>query len=327
LGTKPSTPPAAALLALMLVARARQTGDWRGAGLGVVLAGALGLEAYAINVLRYGNPVWPALVDFGPIHLPGTISMQELLSSGAGAPKVYGSLPERVLKSWTALYPLPAFDMRVGGLSILFWATLPLALYRIVTRKLFAVALLLLIAVVTPDPAIARYVLPVPGLVFAAALPVVTDLPLALRAAAHIVLAVVGASNLVYAAPALAGEGPPLLDYSRMPWAERERAVGANGTPRAFVDARERLARGETAVYDRSLWLPYLMWRSDLANRVVRVPDTATTEQARELLRGPGVRLIAAGAGAALDRATANDRARYELLFRCKEPCVVYWQR
>ncbi len=325
LGTKPSAPPAAALLAVALSVRGFRAAEGRWSMLAVLLAGMLGLEAYVTNLVRHANPVWPASIDFGPLHLPGTISMRELLSSGAGAPKVYGTMPERVLRSWTALRAAPAFDMRVGGMSLLFWAGLPLALAEVVMRRRFVLAVLLLGGMLTPDPAVARYVLAVPGLVLAAALASLASMPRAVRSGVHVVLAVLGASNLVYAAPGLTGEGPPLFAYRKLTWQERERAVGANGTPAEVVDARSRLRRGETAVYDRSLWLPYSMWRCDLGHRVVRVPDDATAEDARRVLQAPEVRLVAAGIGSALERAIALDPTRHRVLFRCKGPCVVYW--
>lgn len=326
LGTKPSVPPAAALLSLILLVRGYRAGDCRGALLGIALAGALGLEAYVVNVVRHGNPVWPAIVDVGPFHLPGTISVKTLLGSGADTPQVHGSLPRRVLSSWSNLSALPVFDMRVGGMSLLFWVAIPGALYLIAKRRHLGLLSLLAAAVATPDPAIARYVLPVPGLALAAGAAVLSLAPGELRVAAHLSLSLLGAGNLVYAAHGLVGKGPPLWRYLSMSWDERERAVGADGPPVHFVQARNRLAPSELAIYDRSLWLPYLMWRSDLANHVERVPDHATQEQVDQIIREKQVRLIAGGNGSALSAAIAHEPARYELLFHCKEPCAVYWQ-
>src|SRR5690606_41930212 len=98
-----------------------------------------------------------------------------------------------------------------------------------------------------------------------------------------------------YACAGLSGEGPPLFDYAAMSWAERERAVGANGEPTAFVDARQGLAKGDVAAYDAAFWLPYLMWRSDAANRVIRISDAASSEQVNTLLDLAELRLIAVG--------------------------------
>ncbi len=326
LGSKPSAPPAAALLALLLLVAAYRARRLRLGFAAVLLAGALGLEAYAGNLLRHQNPVWPAIVELGPLRLPGTITLKELLSSGAGAQKVHGALPWRIVQSWTSLDALPAFDMRVGGLGVLFWAMALPAVYLVARRRRLLPLALAVAACATPDPAVARYILPLPGLVFAAGSAALGLFPGAHRVAMHVALAALGSLNLLYAAPGLSGEGPPLWRYVRMSWSERARAVGANGSPAAFIDARERLRAGEAAAYDRSLWLPYLMWRSDLSNRVIFIPDNWTPAQTRALLASERVRLIAAGSRGPLRSAVAHSKRAHRVLFRCKEPCVVYWQ-
>jgi hypothetical protein len=327
LGTKPSVPPAAALLAAVVVVRGARAGAWRAAAFAVLASGILGLEAYLEQLVRHGNPVWPAVVHLGPITLPGTISVEELLSSGAGTQKVYGSMPVRVLRSWTSFDSLPVFDMRVGGLSPLFWLALPAAVHQVFKKKSWLAAALLAIAVVTPDPAVVRYVLPLPGLVLAFAAPALAGVSSRLRTGAHVVVAVVLAFNLQYASPGLVGEGPPLLAYRNLSWDERETAVGANGSPADIVAARRRLAPGEVAIYDKAFWLPYSMWRSDGANRVVRVPDGSSVEEVRRLFSRADVRLIAAGKNQPAARAIAADAAEFKALFECREPCTVYFRR
>lgn len=327
LGAKPSAPPAALLLAAILVLRGLRVGYGKVACLSVLLAGALGLEAYLSCLIRYGNPIWPTIVDIGPLHLPGTVSMQTLLSSGMGTERLSGSLASRMVRSWSTLDSRPVFDMRVGGMGLAFWVMLLPAMYVAIRRKRALVFVFMLIAAVTPDPAVARYVLAIPGLVFAAGAVALADFGPRLRLGAQGVLALVGAAQLFYAAPGLSGEGPALWAYLRMAWPERERAVGANGSPAAVIDARNRLARGEVAVYDRSLWLPYSIWREDLGNRVLRLHDDASVDEAERVLANPNVRLIAAGQGSALAAAIAREPNRFETLFHCKEPCVFYWQR
>ena len=331
LGSKPSAPPAALLLALALLFRARGARQLGVGFLAVGLAGALGLEAYVTELVRHGNPVWPATVAIGPFTLPGTISMKELLSSGAGAQKVVGSLPARVWGSWSSLDAMPLFDMRKGGLGVAFWASLPLAVYWACRRPRVWPLLFLPIALVTPDPAVVRYVLPFPALLYALAFAALAPLseargPLISRAV-RVVAAGLGIQALVYAAPGLHGEGPPLLEYAGLSWPERAVAVGANGSPRDFVAARERLLAGEVAVYDRALWLPYLMWRSDLQNRVVRIPDQSSSEELRRILSAPRVRLVAAGTDQPTLPIVREMPNRFESLFECKEPCVVFWKR
>ncbi len=79
------------------------------------LALALGSESYLTNLASHGNPLWPVRIDLGPIHLQGQSSLGDLLAAGAAAPRLSGSLPSRLLRSWATLDSRPAFDMRVGG--------------------------------------------------------------------------------------------------------------------------------------------------------------------------------------------------------------------
>jgi hypothetical protein len=190
---------------------------------------------------------------------------------------------------------------------------------------------LLAIALVTPDPAVVRYVLAFPALLFALAFTGLARLSegrgQVVAAVVRVVAAGLGTQTLVYAAPGLHGEGPPLLKYAALSWPERAVAVGANGTPRAFVAARERLRAGDVAAYDRALWLPYLMWRSDLQNRVLRIPEQSSTEALRRMLSEPRLRLVAAGTDQSTLSIVREMPNRFEPLFECREPCVVFWKR
>ena len=71
--------------------------------------------------------------------------------------------------------------------------------------------------------------------------------------------------------------------------------MGGDGPPREFVAAQRRLAPGDVAVYDRALNFPYLMWRSDLENRVIRIPDEAGPVAIEQLLTTSQARLVVAG--------------------------------
>lgn len=334
LGTKPSAPPQAALLGIVLLVRAKRASLF-GAGMWALVFGlAVGAEAYVVQLIRHGNPVWPAVVKLGPWELPGTISVQELLSSGAGAQKVHGSMAYRIFASWTNLSSNPFFDMRVGGLGQVFWAAAPLALLGLVRRRSMLLVALSCICLVTPDPAVVRYIFQFPALVLALAAAELTHWRdctdrwsrTARRAASSTLAglaAACGVYQLYYAFPGLTGEGPPLSAYARMSWSEREWAVGANGRPTAFVEARQRLQPGEVAVYDKALWLPYLMWRSDAANRVVRLPDQVSEAEVSALLDRPETRLIAAGKDQPVWPVVLG-RRDYQVLFECREPCSVY---
>ena len=324
LGSKPSAPPAALLFAGLLLwrgLRSRQLGSAAGA---LLLAAALGLEAYVTQCLRHGNPVWPARVQLGPLQLPGTISVSELLASGANTQQVHGALWLRVLRSWSSFDALPVFDMRRGGMSLVLWAALPLSLWRVVRQRDATLAALLAIALVTPDPAVARYVLAFPALALAAAAAQLSSAPALARRAGHGLLALLGLANLSYAIPGLSGEGPGLLAYAGMSGTERRSAVGAWGRPADFVQATDQLAGGDVALFDAGLSLPYLMWRSDLQNRVVRVPDDAGDAAVQHLLASTDVRLVAACPDRALARAVAALPGRFVRLFAAPERCEVY---
>jgi hypothetical protein len=321
LGSKPSVPPAAGLLGILLCAKAARGRQLPSGLLGLLLTALLGFEAYATEWVRHGNPVWPAAIDVGPIHLDGTIAMKELLSSGAGAEKVYGSLPERVLRSWFSLTARPAFDMRVGGFGLVFVAGLGGAMIFILRRPSLLFLSLLAIALVTPDPAVARYVLALPGLLLAGGAVALSFVSARARDMVHLGLAALSAHGVAYEAPGLTGEGPPLWAYAGMSWPERQVAVGADGRPVAFVEATRRLRSGEIAVYDKALSFPYLMWRSDLANRVIRLTDGASEADAAALLAAPGVRLVAV----AEDQAAAQALGRgFIHLFTSRERCQIY---
>jgi hypothetical protein len=329
LGSKPSAPPAALLFCGLLLWRGLRSNELRSRQLGnvagaLLLAAALGLEAYVTQYLRHGNPVWPARVQLGPLQLPGTISVGELLASGAATQKVHGALWLRVLRSWSSFDALPVFDMRVGGMSLVLWAALPLALWRLVRQRDGLLAALLVIALITPDPAVARYVLAFPALVLAAAAAQLSGAPALARRAGHGVLALLGLANLSYAIPGLSGEGPKLLAYAGMSGSERRSAVGAEGRPDAFLQATDQLGAGEVAVFDAGLPLPYLLWRSDLHNRVLRVPDDASDATARDLLERTNARLLAVCPDRALTRAVAALPGRFVKLFAAPERCEVY---
>lgn len=331
LGTKPNAPPNALMLAAVLFYRACRTKQTAIGLVAIAAAGALGLEAYVVQVVRHGNPVWPAIVHLGPFELPGTISVSELLSSGAGAEKVHGSLFSRIAQSWSSLSARPSFDMRVGGFGPVF-ILFPFAFVWIVRSSRFLFSLLLLISLITPDSAVVRYILPFPGLLLAALAAAASDLGSRtgwgarsdVKTCATLVMAAIMAWDLNYAAPGLTGEGPPLLAYTKMSWEQRQVAVGANGRPSRFVKATAELHPGQIAVYDKSMWLPYLMWTGDLRNRVVRIPDDAELDEATQLLSADSVRLIFAGDDQIASQIIGTQPIEFELLFKCPEPCTAY---
>ncbi len=331
LGSKPSALVPAVVLFIALAVAAWRSG-LRGT---IAAAGALvlllGGETYVNNVVRQGNPVWPVHVDVGPIHLPGPLSMSDLLASGAAAPRTHGNLAVRVFDSWSTIWPqVPAFDMRIGGLGLLFLIALPFAVIRLVRLRSIVIALAFVATLSTPDPAVARYVLAFAGLVLAFAVPAAdhSRVRRTARAAVLSLVAAAAALNVYVAYPGLTGDGPPLTAYVKMTDAERRRAVGADGPPTAYLDAVARLEPGEITLFDRSADLPYLAWPPDLSRDATRVPDDVTPEQARALVHTSGVRLLIVGDDTVTGSVVRSDPAHFERLFECRSAtCALYIRR
>lgn len=330
-GSKPSAPIPAVLLFLLLALRHARAADARLAVLAGLVILLLGGESYADNLVHHANPIWPVRLDLGPLHLPGTHPLTELLAAGANAPHITGPLPLRVLRSWLSLGSPPAFDMRVGGFGPLFLCALPFAFAWAVRQKNPVVWLALASALLSPDPAIARYVLAFPALVFAAAAPsVVTLASLRARAlrgsgdsngrgalfAVSLAVSVLGAIQLVYAAPGLCGEGPPLLAYATMSDAARAVAVGADGLPLAIAEARLRVGPGEAFGFDENMDLCDLAWDSAQSYRVVLLPSSSAGSPAviGKALEDERVRVLAVGDTAPLGAWAASHPLQFERL-------------
>jgi len=330
LGSKPSAPLAAVLVFSALAVAAWRSG-LRTIAIAAVVVLLLGGESYLTNFVRQGNPVWPVRIDLGPIHLPGRFPMSDLLASGAAAPRTQGSLAMRVFDSWTTIWPpVPAFDMRVGGLGVLILVALPFALVSVIRQRSIVVVLVFVATLATPDPAVARYVLAFAGLVLAFAVPTI-DHPRVgkfVRASALVLVALGAAHNVYVAYPGLTGEGPPLRAYVDMSDYERRRAVGADGVPTPFLDAVARVGPGEIAVFDETAYLPYLAWPPDLSRDAVRIPDDATAEEADRLVHADDVRLLIVGDDTVAGSVVRREPARFIRIFECKSStCAVYLRR
>jgi hypothetical protein len=322
LGAKPSAPLGLAVLGAWALWRAR------GRGLGTPLASAalgaalLGAESYVTNVARHGNPVWPVAVGLGPLRLPGPVTLATVLSSGAGTERAHGSLAARVLASWGRLDASPAFDMRVGGLSApALVALAALAFWAARTRRL-GLAVLAAGACASPDPAVVRYVLPLPALALAAGAAVASRWAPGRRAWAVAGALGASAASAAFAARGLVGEGPPLWAYPGMTWAERAEAVGAEGRPTPWLRLRERLADGEAVGFDLSFELRALLWRPDLGTRAVFLDGRAPAGEQLARAARERVRFVILGDDSPLARAGAG---RLAPLFRCTSaPCAAY---
>lgn len=317
LGSKPNAPIATCLVGVMVLVRALREGRRRSVAIAAACVVLLGAESYVANLLRHGNPIWPVRVTIGPLHLPGLLPMQALLESGCAAPRVHGTLLVRLLRSWTAFDAPPIFDMRFGGLELVFLVALPFAVAFAWKRRSWPLAILAVAALASPDPAVPRYVLAFPGLVLAVASSGLERLGAVPRRALLGGLAVAALVAVVRARAGLIGEGPPLADYLPMTEHDRLRAVGADGSAAPYFDALDRLEPGDVTVFDGALELPYLAWRPDLATKTRWVPDRMSPEEAAAVLADPRVRLLIVDDRSVLAVAARGD-PRFEEAHHCK---------
>lgn len=327
LGTKPSAPTGTVLVFAVLAVR-----GWRGGRRGsLVLAAAIvlviGGESYITNLVHHGNPVWPVRVALGPFELPGTLDMQELLDSGAAAPRLHGPIWKRVCVSWITLDAPPVFDMRYGGLGPVFLIALPFAIVTAVRRRALSIGVIAVAMLASPDPAVPRYVLAFPGLVLALASVFVTRAPKLPRRAVFVLAAGAAALTLVRVRSGLTGEGPALTAYAEMTESERLRAVGANGSTRPWYDALERLGPNDKTVFDRSMELPYLAWPPDLSRPAIRLPDQLRSEEAQRVLADPHVRLLIVDGSSPVGTEAFAHPNEFTPLFRCRSSsCVAFFR-
>lgn len=317
LGSKPNAPIGTTLLFAILVVRGWKAG--RRASLAVAACIVLvGAESYLRNLARHGNPIWPVTVSLGPLSLPGQLPMRALLDSGCAAPRVTGPLPLRLLRSWTSLDAPPVFDMRYGGLGLVFLAALPIAVVVAIRRRSLALAVVVAATLASPDPVVARYVFAFPGIVLALASSQLSLLGLRMRRIALACVAIAAVFGLVRAYPGLLGEGPPLLAYTHMTPNERLGAVGADGSPARILDAVDHVGPGETTAFDTSLELPYLAWRSDLSTRALRIPDAASADDVHRIIEDPTVRLLIVDKASLVAQAAREHPLRFTELFQCR---------
>jgi len=329
LGSKPTAPIATVVLLVALAVCAYRAG-FRGAVLvAALVAIVLGAESYVENLVRHGNPVWPVRVDAGPLHLPGTLPMSNLLASGAAAPRTHGNVFARIVESWPVICPSqPVFDMRIGGLGLLFLCALPVALVRVVRTRSLAVVLVAAATLATPDPAVARYVIAFAGLVLALAVPAVEYVGRRWRVVIFGLAALGAAQGIVVAYPGLTGEGPPLTAYLHMTEAERRRAVGADGVPTPYLDTIAKVRNGEITVFDSTAELPYLAWPFDLSRNAAMIPDGVHAEQAERIIEAPGVRMLIVGDDTVAGSVVRRNPQRFIPQFHCKPgTCTVYLRR
>ncbi|WP_394841466.1 hypothetical protein LZC95_30880 [Pendulispora brunnea] len=340
LGSKPNAPSGTVLLFAILGVRC-----WRArharllppalvAGIVILLLGA---ESYVQNLILHGNPVWPVRIGIGPWRLPGLITIDDVLATAPALPRVHGPFVLRTLRAWSTLGGVPVtFDMRMGGLGPLFLVCLPLAVVTLVQRRSVMLLIATLATLMSPEPGWARFILGFVALVFALATTQVSRLRdyaqrRGWRWAPHtrtLVLSAVTAMcvwQLGYAWPALTGEGPPLFAYANMTDDERMRAVGPDGPPIRYIEARKRIRDDETFAFDLADELPYFGWDSNLRYRGVAIPRNLTYDQVPDFLQRENVRIFVAGDGTPTGQWAKSHPAHFAVVFPCRwESCSAY---
>ena len=323
LGSKPSAPIAVVFVALVALVRGLRAGQVRalfGAGMATLV---FGCQMYVVMWLRHGNPVWPVAVKVAGFTLPGTHSVEELLAAGDGLPHATGGLLERLSISWLAVDTSPVFDMKLGGLGVLFLVALPLAIYGLVRRRLSPVLLAVGATLLSPDPSIPRYVLALPALVLGLA---AAEIPARARHFAAAVVVALALFQVHYAWPGLVGDGPDWLTFWSLNDDERRLALGPQGPPTDYPGAWDLVARGESVAFDPDFEFPGLLWSPDLRYPVYALPRGRSTAELAGWLEDRHVKLFAAGERT---RAVVERQPdRWQRLFECRSSdCTVYVRR
>lgn len=320
LGSKPSAPLATALVGAVASWRLLRARQGRGVAALTVATLCLGGEMYLVMWLRHGNPVWPVALQLGPLHLPGEYSVEELLASGASVPRATGTLLQRLGVSWLALDAPPVFDMKVGGLGLPFLLALPLAVAGLVSRRSLLLVLAAAATLLSPDAAVARYVLAFGALVLALALATVEGTPRR-RALVTVVALATCAWQLHASWPGLAAEGPPLEAFWGQSDAERRFALGPSGRTDGYREAWAAVREGEAAAFDADFEFPGLLWAPDLRFPVYLLSGEGA--EAERWLEATRVRVLAVGPRR--QALVGAQPGRWRKLFGCQTvACAVY---
>jgi hypothetical protein len=328
LSSKPSAPAPFALLSLVWLVR-----SWKQAPtplvpiLFIVVSGFIGGEAYLLNLMQHGNPVYPVSLQLGPLRLPGHTTPAAFF--GVGTPPGFATHPWllRVLRSWATIPSRSQYiyDMRLGWHGPLWWPLLatPLALvrprlYRGISLPLSVIALSTL---ATPAAFWPRFTLALPAALLSLAAVLASRLDLRRARLADGVLGLGAVLSVALAWPGLTADGPRLQALVRDP--SRAHQVSADGQRAQWSAALGAIPAGRTVVYDESLELPGVLWREDRALRVRHIPSSTLASRSNDGLRHAGVSLLVIAHDGPLARRL--DAAHSAPLFRCRDgACSVY---
>jgi len=110
-----------------------------------------------------------------------------------------------------------------------------------------------------------------------------------------------------------------------VPADQRILALNPNGAAAAWQDFAGRLRPDDVVAFDESLSMPYLLWRPDLANRVVPLAWRESAAVVAEVVEAEKVTYLVAGDKLPASELAASQPSRFRPLFRCgADPCTVY---
>jgi hypothetical protein len=208
--------------------------------------------------------------------------------------------------------------MKVGGLGLPFLLALPFAIAGLVTRRSPLLVLAVAATLLSPDAAIARYVLAFGAVVLALAVTTLERVP-RLRTVALVGLLAASTWQVHAAWPGLVGDGPPLQTLWALNDEQRRVAVGPQGRPTDYPQTWTLVQPGESIAFDRDFEFPGLLWAPDLRYPVYAMPDGSPPEW----LVARNTRVVAVGPRhRALVEASPQ---HWQKLFDCRSvECAVY---
>ncbi|QRO01315.1 hypothetical protein JRI60_20960 [Archangium violaceum] len=240
----------------------------------------LGGHWFVRNIFLYGNPLWPFILDVGPLHLPGRFS-PALVATWQGPPSTLTPL-QRWLFAWlearTWFGPLYNFDTNFAGFGPLW---LMLLLPSLLTagvlaavdssraRRLTPLAWFVLLAVglhvMDPGRQYGRYSMHVPMLAAVALgallgrLPRVAHTTVAALWLAGLAWCVFGTASFGYLSPQEARQLATLRTPTSRPWFHG-----------AFLgELPSRLRDEDVLLYTEDVSFVAALWKPDLGNRIL----------------------------------------------------------
>lgn len=300
LGSKPSMPPAVALLGTAWLVRGWRAGRVRWVCAALMGAAVLGGERYLCTALAHGgNPLWPIRMGVGPWRLPGRF--EPIYFTNLGVPDWFRPLswPVRLVASWWSVRVRYVYDQRIGGFGPLFaWALTPTLLWALVrpyARGVLVGALPVLAFVATPAAFWSRYVLAVPCALLAVCIGATGMAGPALRVCLRSAMVATAFVGVMLAHTGFTDGEMSLGAVLAAPPAARETVVSVDNQPVAWREAAASIGPGEAAAYDESFGLPGLLWAPHRAGRVLRVPEGLDATALLVWLEANRVRLLVIG--------------------------------